>query len=220
VLLSTDYVPQSIVAAIESAWGCRVFNHYGTTEMGLGGGVFCEGDYGYHLREADLFFEIIDPHSGRAVPDGEPGEVVFTTLTRVGMPLLRYRTGDFSRFLPEPCPCGSLLKSMAKIAGRIDQVFTLNSHSYHLSDLDEALFPTGGLINYSLTVNQDNAKDSLHIILYHLPCDNRNFLKTVKENFTRLGIATDDSHITFEMIEGYPQELSSMRKRKIEQELN
>ena len=64
VLLSTDHVPNAIKHAIEAAFGCTVYNHYGMTEMGLGGGVECEARRGYHLREADLLFEIVDPVTG------------------------------------------------------------------------------------------------------------------------------------------------------------
>ncbi len=96
-----------------------MFNHYGMTEMGLGGGVDCRALTGYHLREADLYFEIVDPVDGRPLPDGEPGEVVFTTLTRRGMPLIRYRTGDLARFLPGSCPCGTVLRRLDHVQGRL-----------------------------------------------------------------------------------------------------
>jgi len=118
VLLSTDQAPRSLVAALESVWGCRVFDHYGTTETGLGGGVECEAREGYHLREADLLFEIVEPETGIPVPDGEYGEVVFTTLTREAMPLIRYRTGDRGRFRAEPCPCGTPLPRLERVRAR------------------------------------------------------------------------------------------------------
>ena len=69
ILLSTDYVPRAIAETLEEVWGCRVFNHYGMTEMGLGGGVECEARAGYHLREADLYFEVVDP-ADRGAPEG------------------------------------------------------------------------------------------------------------------------------------------------------
>ncbi len=117
-LLSAEYVSRENRLRIERAWGCRVFEHYGMTEMGLGCAVSCPWLEGCHVREADLYLEIIDPQTGQVLPDGQEGEVVFTTLTRKGMPFIRYRTGDWSRFLPEPCACGSVLKRLARVGER------------------------------------------------------------------------------------------------------
>ncbi len=118
ILLSTDYISDALRRRLAEIWGCRVFEHYGMTEMGLGGAVSCETLIGYHPRENDLFFEIIDPDSGMPTVEGEYGEIVFTTLTRSGMPLIRYRTGDRSRWIPGPCPCGSVLRRMDKVLPR------------------------------------------------------------------------------------------------------
>ena len=118
VLLSTEYVPETICNFLSRTWNCKVFEHYGMTEMGLGGAVSCWTLKGYHPREADLYFEIIDPTTGEVVPDGEFGEVVFTTLTRNGMPFIRYRTRDWSRWLTDQCPCGSILKKLDKVRDR------------------------------------------------------------------------------------------------------
>ena len=118
VLLSADFVSPACRDIIKNAWGAEVFEHYGMTEMGLGCAVSCEHQRGYHIREADILIEIIDPDTGRVLPEGEYGEVVFTTLTRCAMPFIRYRTGDFSRFLPEPCPCGTALRTLAHIGDR------------------------------------------------------------------------------------------------------
>lgn len=166
VLLSTDRVPDAVAKAIEDAWGCDVFNHYGMTEMGLGGGVDCRARAGYHLREADLLFEVIDPGSGRPVPEGEEGEVVFTTLTRTAMPLIRYRTGDVSRFIPEPCPCGTVLKRLAhvdqRLAGNVDLP---GGGVLRQKDLDEALFPLDGLTDFRLVFDggQEPATFIVHV---------------------------------------------------------
>lgn len=118
VLLSADYISPACRSAIKSAWGAEVFEHYGMTEMGLGCAVSCEHQRGYHIREADILIEIIDPESGRVLPEGETGEVVFTTLTRRAMPLIRYRTGDMSRFIPGPCPCGTGLLTLGHVGDR------------------------------------------------------------------------------------------------------
>ena len=118
ILLSAQYISDEEKAIIELIWNCAVYEHYGMTEMGLGGAMACEARNGYHPREADLLFEIIDPKTGKVLPDGAYGEIVFTTLTRRAMPLIRYRTGDFSRWLPGPCACGSLLKRLGKVGDR------------------------------------------------------------------------------------------------------
>lgn len=101
--------------------GVELFDHWGMTETALGGGVECAVHQGYHLREADLLVEIVDPVTGEALPDGETGELVVSTLSRRGMPLLRYRTGDAAPMLPGPCPCGSPLRRLGPIAGRIER---------------------------------------------------------------------------------------------------
>ncbi len=167
VLLSADYVPAAIVREIRNAWGCAVFNHYGMTEMGLGAAVDCSALCGYHIREADLFFEVIDPDSGMPVPYGAAGEVVFTTLTRRGMPLVRYRTGDISRFIPEPCPCGTVLKRLQWVKGRLRGGVSLgNGHGLTVADLDEALFPLPGVLNFSTEIKGGGTADLLHVTIY------------------------------------------------------
>ena len=117
-LLSAEYVSDEAVQRITKGFNCKAYEHYGMTEMGLGCAVSCGCSEGYHVREADLYIEIIDPDTGKPVPDGVNGEIVFTTLTRKGMPFIRYRTGDFSRWITEECGCGSILKRLAKVGPR------------------------------------------------------------------------------------------------------
>lgn len=149
VLLSTDYASDAAKEAIADAFCCEVFDHYGMTEMGLGGGVECEAHAGYHLRELDLLFEVIHPHTLRPLPAGEYGEVVISTLRRTGMPLIRYRTGDISRFLPGVCPCGSPLRRLERIAGRLGQEVALDKGALSMPLLDEALFRLPGLLDFT-----------------------------------------------------------------------
>lgn len=165
VLLSTDYVPQAIIHRLMEVWGCRVFNHYGMTEMGLGGGVECEALDGYHLREADLYFEVVDHKTGEVCLDGSVGEVVFTTLTRQGMPLIRYRTGDIARIISQPCPCGSALRRMERVRGRWGDIVRLDSNCFlTLPDMDEALFRLTDLLDYQATISKaSDEKLGLHI---------------------------------------------------------
>lgn len=162
VLLSTDYVPNALVVALSHQGKCKVYNHYGMTEMGYGGGVECECLNGYHLRENHLYFEIIDPITGKLVKDGEYGEVVFTTFNRQAMPLIRYKTGDMARFSTKACPCGTFLRTMEKVLGRIENKAYINGHEIHLRELDEILLPFNEILDYKLTVQEDNA---LHVKL-------------------------------------------------------
>jgi phenylacetate-CoA ligase len=162
VLLSTDYAPQAIADSLTRAWGCEVYDHYGMTEMGLGGGVECSARNGYHMRDADLLFEIVDPVTGRSAKNGEYGEVVFSTLTRRGMPLLRYRTGDKSRFLMQPCPCGSVLRRMEHISGRIGGAVPLHDgSSISIAHLDEVLLRDPCLSAYAAVVSVEDGCDCL-----------------------------------------------------------
>jgi phenylacetate-CoA ligase len=164
VLLSTDHVPRAIVGELKRLWGCDVFEHYGMTELGLGGGTDCRAHAGYHLHEADFHFEIVHPDSGDPVPDGDEGEVVVTTLARRGMPLIRYRTGDLSRILPGPCPCGSVLRRLAPVTCRTGGRIALDgSGGFTLADLDEALFAMPGLIGFTAAVDRSAAKLSLSV---------------------------------------------------------
>lgn len=167
IILTTDYVPFAIVRELEELWNCQVFNHYGMTEMGLGGGIECKSREGYHLREADLYVEIVDPDTGTPMQDGEFGEIVFTTLTRNGMPLIRYCTGDMSRFLPEPCACGTVLKRLEWVQGRLANRVRLGGREIlTMRDLDEAIFPIPDILNYQAAITQENQKAVLQLMLY------------------------------------------------------
>jgi phenylacetate-CoA ligase len=169
VLLSTDHVPEAIRRAIGQAWECRVYNHYGTTEMGLGGGVECEAQRGYHVREADLYFEIINPATGEVLREGETGEVVFTTLTRRGMPLIRYRMGDLSRFVPGACPCGTAPNTLELIRQRVSGTFTVGEQTnINIAELDEVLFGIDGVLNFTATLTRSGANDHLALTVQAL----------------------------------------------------
>lgn len=166
VLLSTDYASQAVIDSLKQAWGCEVYDHYGMTEMGLGGAVECAAHQGYHLRDADLLFEIIDPVSGRPVADGEYGEVVFSTLTRRGMPLIRYRTGDSSRFIAQPCPCGSVLKRLERISGRVNQgVMLYDGSVISIAQLDEIIYRERSVFAYIAEMHAKDGCDCLDLTI-------------------------------------------------------
>lgn len=108
--------------------------------MCLGGAVTCPAHEGMHLRENHVIAEIVSP-SGEALPDGEFGELVITTVDMQAMPLIRYKTGDYTRFLAGKCPCGGVTR-------RLDTVRRARE-APDIVELDSALFPLPGLIDYA-----------------------------------------------------------------------
>ena len=141
VLLTADYVPAAIIDRLRRTWNCRVYSHYGLTEVGFGFAVDCNSHEGHHYRAADFIVEIIDPLSGNPVDPGQSGEIVITSLSNEAMPLIRYRTGDRSRLIVAPCRCGGVAPRLGRIDGRLDKngdpgdVWNVNIHR-----LDELLF--------------------------------------------------------------------------------
>ena len=105
-LVSGDASPKCVEKSCEEILRTRLFPHYGSREMALGGAVTCPAHEGMHLRENHVIAEIVD-EKGNTVPQGEWGELVITTIGMEAMPLIRYKTGDYTRILPYNCPCGS-----------------------------------------------------------------------------------------------------------------
>ncbi|MDE6734501.1 MAG: phenylacetate--CoA ligase, partial [Desulfovibrio sp.] len=109
---------------IEDLFAMKAYNSYGLSEMnGPGVGFECLAQDGLHIWEDAYIPEIVDPATGKPVPDGEVGELVMTSLCREGMPILRYRTRDLTRFLPGSCACGRRHRRMDRILGRADDMF-------------------------------------------------------------------------------------------------
>lgn len=182
VLLSADYVPQSLCTELRALLDCEIFTHYGTTETGLGGAVDCLAHDGSHLREADLLFEIIDPQTATPLADGQWGEIVFTTLTRTGMPLIRYRTGDLGRILPGSCACGSCIRRLDQVRGRLGQVRSLRSGGrLGLHQLDEALFALPGLLDFSASLHTTEHCEQLRLSLKLLPSRSKLWEQSARE---------------------------------------
>ena len=137
-LVSGDACPQGVMTALEEALGSRLYPHYGSRESGLGGAVTCPAFSGMHLRENHIIPEIIDKN-GNVLPEGAYGELVITTIGLEAMPLIRYRTGDFTRILPA-CPCGGVTR-------RIDTV-SRKEGAVSMEALDSALFRLPQLVDY------------------------------------------------------------------------
>ncbi|MBQ8929359.1 MAG: AMP-binding protein [Oscillospiraceae bacterium] len=144
VLLSADYVPLSLKAAVERLWHTSCFEHYGMTETCYGFAVDCPCHQGMHIRHDEFLVEIVD-EAGLPLPPGQWGEIVITSLRREAMPIIRYRTGDRGRLLTEPCACGSVLPRLDHVQGRIRALREpLNIHA-----LDELLLDLDPVRDYT-----------------------------------------------------------------------
>jgi phenylacetate-CoA ligase len=130
---------------IEAHYDMKAYDIYGLTEI-IGPGVAfeCEAQDGLHVNE-DLFYpEIIDPATGKVLPYGEKGELVFTTLTKEGTPLLRYRTRDITYFMTEPCSCGRTTVKMHRLFGRTDDMLIIRGVNVFPSQIEHALIEIEG----------------------------------------------------------------------------
>jgi phenylacetate-CoA ligase len=113
---------------LEKWWGCEVSLFYGSTECG-GIGTECSKQKGYHLMEGHVKVEIVDPASGKPLPNGQTGEIVVTTLLREGMPMVRYRTGDIGYLQQNRCTCG-ITMAVLHLRGRMENMLRVNGEDY------------------------------------------------------------------------------------------
>jgi phenylacetate-CoA ligase len=131
---------------IESLLRLESFDIYGLTELyGPGVGIECTEHEGIHYWSDYFVIEVVDPLSGARVPPGEEGEVVVTTLRKEGMPLIRYRTRDLSRLIPEPCRCGSPFPRLARLTGRTDDMVKVKGVAIFPSQVETILGQVNGV---------------------------------------------------------------------------
>jgi len=150
---------------IEDSYDIDAFNSYGLSEMcGPGVAFECPEKNGLHVWEDNFLIEIIDPQTLKLLPDGEEGEIVFTTLNREGMPLIRYRTRDLARIYPDPCPCGRTHRRMSRIKGRDDDMLIIKGVNMFPIQIETALmkFPEIGR-NYQIILETVGHMDELTI---------------------------------------------------------
>jgi phenylacetate-CoA ligase len=151
---------------IERALGLRAVNFYGLSEMcGPGVAAEClEARDGLHVHEDHFLVEIIDPADGRPVDPGADGELVFTTLTKEALPLIRYRTGDLGRLVEEPCVCGRTTVRIAGLRGRLDDMLIVRGVNLYPSEVEDVLLRVEGVApHYQLLLERLGPLDELRL---------------------------------------------------------
>lgn len=139
---------------------------YGLTEtMGPGVAMECmEGRYGLHIWEDHFIPEILDPTTGEPLPDGEMGELCITTITKEGMPTIRYRTHDLTCIIPEPCPCGRTHRRIRRLHGRTDDMLIIRGVNVFPSQVEASIVGIDGIApRYLLVVDRVNNLDVLEV---------------------------------------------------------
>ncbi|MBP5276587.1 MAG: phenylacetate--CoA ligase [Lachnospiraceae bacterium] len=146
---------------IRDGLGIELYDIYGLTEIyGPGIGINCPGETAMHCFDDYLYIEIIDPVTGENVPDGEEGEIVITTLVKEGAPLLRFRTHDLSRIIPEPCKCGCKYPRLDIIKGRSDDMFKIHGVNMFPAQVEEMLAKVDGATSeYRVTLAHEDDKN-------------------------------------------------------------
>lgn len=160
--------------------GIELYDIYGLTEIyGPGIGINCSEQSGMHYWDDYLYIEIIDPKTGKPVPDGEEGEIVITTLVKEGAPLIRFRTHDISRIIPGRCNCGRTYPRLDIIKGRSDDMFKVHGVNMFPSQVEELLGLVDGVSSeYNINIAHDEEKNK-DIILVTVEAEGRvNFEKT------------------------------------------
>ena len=156
---------QAMRDRIEEEAGIRAFDIYGLTEItGPGVAAECQCQVGAHIFEDHFYPEIIDPDTLEPLPDGQEGELVFSTLSKRGMPLLRYRTRDITSLISEPCPCGRTIRRMARISHRSDDMFIIRGVNVFPGQIESALLSVEGTVpHYQIILTRDNGLDQVEV---------------------------------------------------------
>jgi phenylacetate-CoA ligase len=157
---------ESMREQLESRLGIDAVDIYGLSEV-IGPGVSCEcreQKNGLHINEDHFLPEVLDPQTGEPLPDGEFGELVFTSLTKEAFPVIRYRTGDICALYHEPCACGRTLVRMSRVKGRVDDMLIIRGVNLFPSEVEFHLLKVAQLApHYQLVVDRAHALDTVEV---------------------------------------------------------
>lgn len=224
-ILGAEPCSEATRAEIEQKMGIQVYDIYGLSEvMGPGVACECERQHGLHVCEDQFIIEILDPKTLQPVPDGEWGEVVFTTLCKECSPLVRYRTRDISRILVGECECGRTFRRMDRIAGRTDDMMILRGVNVFPSQIEEEIVSFPEIApQYQLILTTKGTLDHAELrveTVPEFPFDEIRRLEKLKKDLQKalkenLQIAVDVKIVepkTIERAEGKAKRIIDMRE--------
>jgi phenylacetate-CoA ligase len=162
---------EAVRARLESSLGITALDNYGLTEV-LGPGVSfeCERKDGLHVNEDCFLAEILDPSSLAVLPAGSEGELVLTTITKEGFPLVRYRTGDLCSLSDAPCACGRTFARMTRIRGRMDDMIIMGAVKVFPSQVEQVIMEVEGVQpHYEIIVDRIGGTDTLEVRVESAP---------------------------------------------------
>ena len=161
---SSAIIPRVSCQDIQNTLGIKAYDIYGLTELsGPGVSFECSAQHGMHVNEDHFIPEIIDPNTGEVLPDGQKGELVFTSITKEAFPLLRYRTRDICVLSRKKCSCGRTLIKMAKPMGRSDDMLIIKGVNVFPSQVEAVLLEQGYQANYQIIVDRVNHSDTMEV---------------------------------------------------------
>jgi phenylacetate-CoA ligase len=164
-LFGAESWSEGVREEIERSLHIAAYDNYGLTEL-IGPGVSfeCKERNGLHVNEDHFIVEVVDPYSLRPLPAGAEGELVFTTITKQGFPLIRYRTGDLSSLLEGDCPCGRKTARMSRVFGRIDDMIIIDGVNVFPSQIEEIILKAGDLApHYRIILDRKDGNDTLEV---------------------------------------------------------
>jgi phenylacetate-CoA ligase len=152
---------------VSKVWGIDYHEVYGLSEI-IGPGVSCSCKHSelLHVFEDHFYPEIINPKTGEALPDGQRGELVITSLTKQALPIIRYKTGDITSLTRTPCKCGRTMVRMESVVGRVDDMIIINGVNVYPSQVEHVISETDGLsLNYQIIIDKKGHLDQLEILI-------------------------------------------------------
>jgi phenylacetate-CoA ligase len=165
-LLGSEPWTNQMRAEIEQATGMSASDIYGLSEV-IGPGVSyeCWNKDGLHINEDHFFVEVVDPQTGEPVPEGKEGELVFTSLTKEAVPVIRYRSGDLASLSYRPCVCGRVLARHSKVYARTDDMFVIRGVNVYPSSIEAVLMDIEKVVDphYQIVLYRDGSLDQIEI---------------------------------------------------------